>query len=155
MNPMKQLAAIAGLALTAAAGTFWLKGPPNRLFHCDPASLQADEICLESVPADAGVVWVDARSRAEWQRDGMSGSLLWSLDSGEDMQAFEASIAVAIMTASNAVAHVVVYCGDENCGDSRNVAQRIRQLDLGPEISVLRGGWRALNEAGRVAAKKP
>ena len=67
------------------------------------------------------------------------------------MQAFEAGAAVRIATTPR----VIVYCSDENCGVSRQVAQRIRALDLGAEISVLRGGWRALSEAGRVKGSSP
>jgi hypothetical protein len=62
------------------------------------------------------------------------------------MQAFEANNAEKIAAAQR----VVIYCGDENCGTSRQVAERIRKLDLGPQVLVLNGGWRALKDAGRV-----
>lgn len=146
MNPWGQLAVIAVVSLVAAGGTFWIKGPPSRLYHCDPASLKADEVCLETIPAGADVLWVDARPRKDWEKSGVPGSLLWNLDPAEDMQAFEAAAAVRIV----ATPRVIVYCGDENCGISRQVAGRIRGLDLGAEVSVLRGGWRALRDAGRV-----
>ncbi|MCX6866165.1 MAG: rhodanese-like domain-containing protein [Verrucomicrobia bacterium] len=146
MNPWGQLAVIAAVSLLAAGGTFWIKGPPNRLFRCDPASLKQDEVCLETIPAGADVLWVDARPRRDWEKSGVPGSLLWNLDPAEDMQAFEAAAAVRVV----ATPRVIVYCGDENCGVSRQVAGRIRGLDLGAEVFVLRGGWRALREAGRV-----
>jgi rhodanese-related sulfurtransferase len=94
---------------------------------------------------------VDARKRSDWEKNGMPGSLLWNLDPAEDMQAFEAEVAVRV--ADNP--RVIVYCGDENCGVSRQVADRIRALGLGAEVSVLRGGWRALSEAGRVKDSNP
>jgi rhodanese-related sulfurtransferase len=137
---------LAAVALAAAGATYAIKGPPNRMFRCDPASLKPDEVCLEAVPAGAQVVWVDARPRTDWEKSGVPGSLLWNLDPAEDMQAFEAAAAVRIA----ATPRVIVYCGDENCGVSRQVAGRIRALDLGAEVAVLRGGWRALSEAGRV-----
>jgi rhodanese-related sulfurtransferase len=146
MNSWGQLAVIAAVSLLAAGGTFWIKGPPNRLFRCDPASLKQDEVCLESIPAGADVLWVDARSRRDWEKSGVPGSLLWNLDPAEDMQAFEAAAAVRVV----ATPRIIVYCGDENCGVSRQIAGRIRGLDLGAEVFVLRGGWRALREAGRV-----
>jgi len=149
MKPWCQLAVIAAVSVAAALGTFWLKGPPSRLFRCDPASLKPDDVCLATIPADADVLWVDARSRADWMKNGVPGSLLWNLDETEDMQAFEAEIAVR----AAATPRVIVYCGDENCGVSRQIAGRIRALDLGAQVSVLRGGWRALNEAGRT--RKP
>ena len=146
MNSVAQLAVIAAISMAAAGGTYLVKGPPKRLLHCDPATLKPDELCLEAIPVDADVVWVDARKRADWEKNGVPGSLLWNLDADEDMQALEAEAAVRIAMNPK----VVVYCSDENCGVSRQVAERIRALGLGAEVFVLRGGWRALSEAGRV-----
>ena len=67
------------------------------------------------------------------------------------MQAFEADVAMRIMTSPR----VIVYCGDENCGLSRQIADRIIALQLGANVSVLRGGWRALKEAGRIKDSNP
>lgn len=147
MNALAQLAAITAIALAAAGGTFLIKGPPQRVLRCDPARIKPDEVCLEQIPADTAVVWVDARSRADWQKNGLPGSLLWNLDPTEDAAAFEAEVAIQIAETPRAI----VYCGDENCGVSRQVAERIRALGLEAEVSVLHGGWRALHEAGRVS----
>jgi len=151
MNAAGQLAAIASISLAATAGTYWVKGPPARTFVCDPATLKHDEICLQQIPTGAKILWVDARLRKDWQKSGLPGSVLWNLDPAEDMQAFEADIAVRIMETPR----VIVYCGDENCGLSRQVAERIRSLQLGAEVSVLRGGWRALRDAGRIKDSNP
>lgn len=151
MNAAAQLTAIVIVSLAAAGTTYWIKGPPQRTLRCDPAVLKPDEICLDSIPPGSDIVWVDARSRADWEKSGVPGSVLWNLDATEDMQAFEAELAVRI--ADNP--KVVVYCGDENCGVSRQVAERIRALDLGAQVSVLHGGWRALSEAGRVKGSSP
>jgi rhodanese-related sulfurtransferase len=151
MNAIAQLAIIGTLSFAVAGGTYLVKGPPNRLLRCDPATLKPDEICLESIPADAEVVWVDARPRSDWEKNSVPGSILWNLDPSEDMQAFEAEAAMKI--AANP--RVIVFCSDENCGVSRQVADRIRALDLGAQVSVLRGGWRALSEAGRVKGSSP
>jgi rhodanese-related sulfurtransferase len=151
MNAIAQLAIVATLSFAVAGGTYLVKGPPNRLLRCDPATLKPDEICLESIPAGADVVWVDARPRSDWEKNSVPGSILWNLDPSEDMQAFEAEAAMKI--AANP--RVIVFCSDENCGVSRQVADRIRALDLGAEVSVLRGGWRALSEAGRVKDSSP
>ncbi|MEO5916149.1 MAG: rhodanese-like domain-containing protein [Luteolibacter sp.] len=151
MNSIGQLAAIGFISLTAAGGTFWLKGPPARTVICDPATLKPDEICLQQISPDQKILWVDARHRKDWEKNGLPGSVLWNLDSEEDMQAFEADIATRIMETPR----VIVYCGDENCGLSRQVAERIRSLQLGAEVSVLHGGWRALSEAGRTKDSSP
>lgn len=151
MNALAQLAVISTVALAAAGGTWMIKGPPIRTLVCDPASLNPDEVCLDQIPADAAVLWVDARTRAEWLRNGVEGSVLWNLDPAEDIQTFEVGAAVRIIDTPR----VIVYCGDENCGVSRQVATRIRALGLGAEVSVLFGGWRSLNEAGRVKDSSP
>jgi len=151
MNALGQLLAIGGISLAAAGGTFLIKGPPGRLFVCDPATLKAGEVCLQQIAADSKVLWVDARSRSEWEKNGVPGSILWNLNPGEDMQAFEAEAAMRIMETPR----VIVYCGDENCGLSRQIAERIQGLELGAEVSVLRGGWRTLQEAGRTMDSGP
>lgn len=151
MNPIGQLAAIIAVSLAAAGVTFLIKGPPIRTFLCDPATLKPDEICLEKIPIDAKILWVDARPRAQWEKSGLPGSVLWNLDPAEDNQAFEAEIVPKILETPR----VIVYCSDENCGLSREVAKRIRALDLGAEVSVLRGGWQALMDAGRIKDSNP
>ena len=78
--------------------------------------------------------------------NGVKDSVLWNLDPAEDMLAFEASVASKVVDASR----VVVYCGDENCGISRQVADRIRSLGLGTEVFVLHGGWKTLHSAGKI-----
>ena len=146
MNTFCQMAAITCVSAVAAGGTLWLKGPPIRRLVCDQATLKPGEVCLEKIPTSAKILWVDARHRQDWQKNGIPGSALWNLDSTEDMQAFEADIAARIMETP----HVIVYCGDENCGLSHQVAEKIRALQLATQVSVLRGGWRALKEAGRI-----
>lgn len=151
MNAFGQLWAISCISFAAAGGTFLLKGPPGRGFVCDPATLKPGEVCLEQISPDAKILWVDARQRKDWEKSGVPGSVLWNLDPGEDMQAFETEIAMRIMETPR----VIVYCGDENCGLSRQVAERIRGLQLGAEVSVLHGGWRALKEAGKIKDSSP
>ncbi len=151
MNTLGQLAAIIAISFAAAGVTYLVKGSPVRAFLCDPATLKPDEICLEQIPKDAKILWVDARPREKWEKSGLPGSVLWNLDPTEDNQKFEAEIVSQILEMSR----VIVYCGDENCGLSREVAKRIRALDLGPEISVLRGGWQALVDAGRIKDSNP
>jgi rhodanese-related sulfurtransferase len=144
MKTLAQLTWIGVVSSVAALGTYWVKGPPMRALVCDPTSLKADEVCLQQISPTAKILWVDARLRKDWQRNGMPGSVLWNLDPAEDLLAFESEIAMRIVETPR----VIVYCGDENCGISRQVAERIRNLQLGAEVSVLRGGWRALSEAG-------
>ena len=146
-----QLAIIAAISLAAAGLTYLVKGPPARSHLCDPATRKADEICLSEITNQSDILWVDARSRGAWQKNRLPSSILWNLDPTEDMQAFEANNAEKIAAAQR----VVIYCGDENCGISHQVADRILGLELNAEVSVLRGGWRALKEAKRIKDSNP
>lgn len=125
-----------------AAGVSWLSKKPETenppAVICDPTKIKADEICFDQISGN--VLWVDARSRDEWETNGHPESILWNLDPKENQQTFEAEAALKIMEA----AQVVVYCGSQACDTSRQVAKRIRSLELGPEVKVLHGGHQAL-----------
>lgn len=139
MNAAAQLAVIGVISVVAAGGSWLMKGPPEVVvFKCDSALLRKDEICLGDVKGN--VLWVDARSRSEWKENGLEGSILWNMDPKEDDTAFESEAAPRVFAAEL----VVVYCSSESCGTSRQVADRIRKLDLGPSVKVLFGGWDAI-----------
>lgn len=149
MNAAGQLAAILFAVAGAAAGTYLIKGPPVRALVCNPGDLKPGEICLQQIPTDGKILWVDARPRKDWEKNGLPGSVLWSLESGEDQQAFEADIMARIMENPR----VIVYCGGESCDLSHQVAAKIKEL--GADVLVLRGGWQALFEAGRIKDSSP
>jgi len=140
MNALAQFAAVGAISLAAAGGSWLLRKPPveKPAFTCDPAKLRDDEICLADVKGN--VLWVDARSRSEWETNGLKGSILWNMDPKEDANLFEAEALPHIAAAEM----VVIYCGSEKCGTSREVAVRILRMDLGPPVKVLHGGWDAL-----------
>lgn len=143
MNAVTELAAIGAICVVAAGGTWLLNGPAEKpeVFQCDPAQLREDEICLADVKGN--VLWVDARPRKEWEESRREGAILWNLDPKEDAMAFEAEAAMRIVAAEL----VVVYCGSEACGTSRQIADRIRVLNLGPPVRILHGGWDALRDS--------
>lgn len=142
-NAFAELATLVLISVAAAGATWAVKGPPAKapLAKCDSKSLKEDEICFADVTGN--VLWVDARSRAEWEKNGLQGSTLWNLDPKEDMQQFEAETAMKVLE----VDLVVVYCGSKTCGTSRQVADRIRNLQLGPSVKVLYGGWDSIRDS--------
>ncbi len=143
MNALAQFVAVGMVSLAAAGGSWLLRKPPveKPVFTCDPTKLREDEICLGDVKGK--VLWVDARSRSEWKANGLKGSILWNMDPKEDANLFEAESLPHIAAAEL----VVVYCGSEKCGTSREVAGRIRKMDLGPPVKVLHGGWDAIKDS--------
>ena len=140
MNALTQFVAVGAISLAAAGGSWLLRKAPveKPAFTCDPAKLCDDEICLADVTGK--VLWVDARSRSEWQKNGLKGSILWNMDPKEDANLFEAEALPHIAAAEL----VVIYCGSEKCGTSRDVAGRIRKMEIGPPVKVLHGGWDAI-----------
>lgn len=150
-HPLLQAMAIAGLSLMAAAFTAWMVGEPMvESVPCDPATLKPGEICLSDVPGDRPVLWIDARSRAEWERNGQPGSILWNLDGAEDRNAMEEEAVLRIFETP----YVIVYCSDKGCGTSHKIATHITDtLQLDAEVHVLHDGWRALRAAGLVGSQ--
>jgi rhodanese-related sulfurtransferase len=146
VNAVSQLGLVAFIALTAASLNFRLVGPPERGVACDPAKLREDEICLVDVlgRTDEAVLWIDARPRAEWQANGLKGSVLWNLDPSEDASQMEEAVMTHLVDATSAV----VYCGEGNCGTSREIAARVRKLGVVENVYALHGGIAALRAAG-------
>ena len=143
MKWLIQLTVLVGISAAAAGLTWMMKGPPLEpaVEKCDPALLDKDQICLADVTGN--VLWVDARPRLEWQKNGLTGSILWNLDPKENQQDFEAQTAMKVIESEL----VVVYCGGPACGTSRQVADRIRSLQLGPPVKILHGGWDTLKDS--------
>ena len=148
---LSQLLLIAGLVTAAFLATLMMKGTPDRTVPCDAAILKPGEICLETVLKDwrADVVWIDARRRVDWENDGMNGSLLITTADGES---FDKLLEQAFPRLSEGK-NVVVYCSDVGCGTSLEIAKRIRDFQLVPDVKALHGGWKALQQAGLVDSK--
>ena len=143
MKPILHASAILVLAALAAAITWAISPPPDK-GACDPATLKEGEICYQDIPTDREVLWIDARSRSDWKKNGLPGSILWNYDESEDFNALEAEAVMKIFESP----YVVVYCADLGCATSTKIAQHIRGLDaLNAEVHVLKGGWESLNAA--------
>lgn len=148
MRAMIHATAILAIAVLAAAATWWIKGPPDT--GCDPQRTQAGQICIQDVPTDREVVWIDARSRTKWKHDGIAGSILWNNDPDEDSKAMEQAAVMKIFNTP----YVIVYCADRGCSTSSKIADRIKELELGAEVYVLYNGWQALKDAGMTGPAK-
>ncbi|MGE9269089.1 MAG: rhodanese-like domain-containing protein [Verrucomicrobiales bacterium] len=130
------LAAVAGLA------SWKLRGEPDPVAACVAEDIPAGEICLTAVPED-GVLWIDARARSRYEKETIPGALLLNTNAEEDWQALLAEVAPRMFEAEL----VVVFCDSAGCGASEEVASQLRELELGPEIKVLHGGWKSWQAA--------
>lgn len=146
MNAATQLAVLFAVSLTASAICYRIVGPPERKVVCDPATLKPHEICIEDVMSrwQGKVLWVDARPRKDWEKDGVPGSILWNVDPAEDALKFEAEAMERFVDSPT----VIVYCGEGSCGLSLQVVEKILKLGVVSEVHALHGGVGTLREAG-------
>ncbi|MBK1834058.1 rhodanese-like domain-containing protein [Roseibacillus ishigakijimensis] len=130
------------LAGLASVATWFAWGGPERGEACDPATLEPGQICFAEAARLPHVLWVDARPRALWEKNGFPGSILLTDDSSED---FALLMGEAFESLANAEA-VVIYCATSGCGSSEAVAEKIKELEILPpeKVYVLAGGWQSL-----------
>lgn len=145
--------AISLLSLGAAALTWWIVGPPDRSVPCNTSNLEKGHVCLETVLSwEAGsYLWVDARLRNIWSKNGVPGSVLLTDDNTEDYDSLIDRFMTAVFREGDIYPKVVIYCNEAGCGSSKAIANQLREglaSDLGFEVYVLHGGWKALATEG-------
>lgn len=127
--------------LPALGSAWWHPRSPYRAEDVARASesvtLQDDEITLAAALAlSEPLLWVDARPEAEYADAHIPGAARLSLEDWEG-GVFDVLERVSVD------GWVVVYCGSQRCGASREVADRLRE-EMGLErVKVLHGGWDA------------
>ena len=147
MNPLRQAALIISFAVIAAAAHHQFSPKSKPIPPCDAQSIQSDEVCLSSLTNpqnNPDVLWIDARPRRDWLRDGLPGSLLLTLDAAESFDNQLAEILPQLISSKR----IIVYCSDQGCQASREVVRRLQHYGLQQEVKALHGGWQALNAAG-------
>ena len=129
------------IAVVCALGTRLLVGEYDRSIPCDPAKLEAHEVCMSTIQDDwnGNVLWIDARGRKPGKIL-VEGALEISenhLD--EDL----GKTAQRIFQANNESQKVVVFCETDACGSSHYVRGEILENMLHDQVYVLHGGWKA------------
>ena len=134
------MAAFSGLAI-------YMCHPERPALYLVPNQLRDDEIMLNKVlewEADRGVVWIDARSRANFDKSRVKGAYL--LNEMEDFYSLLEPIWSEIQNKSDLP--FIVYCSSESCLASRKVAEKLRESVGVSEVYILKGGEKALTERG-------
>ena len=139
------LAGLVVLSGAAAVVTWQVVGAPDRTVECDPENLPEHFVCLSTVNEwpEAEILWVDARPRSDWSKNGVEGAVL--LNDQEEWMDLEPDFMMQMMIGGKS--RVVVYCNQSGCGSSKYVATQIRErhaATLGFEVFVLEGGMKAL-----------
>jgi len=124
-------AALAALNATTnphAAALLHDRLPPDQIALVDARQLQGP------------VLWLDARSEAEFTRDHIPPALPL------DEEHWDAQIETVLQRWQPGTT-VIVYCSQAGCGASGRVAGRLRR-DYGlTDVRVLHGGWAAWQQA--------
>tara|TARA_B000000532_G_C18745534_1_gene353058 strand:- start:50 stop:499 length:450 start_codon:yes stop_codon:yes gene_type:complete len=133
------MAAFSGLAI-------YMWHPERPALYLVPNQLREDEIMLDKVLEwDAGgVVWIDARSRAKFEKSRVKGAYL--LNEMEDFYSLLEPIWSEIQNKSDLP--FIVYCSSESCVASRKVAEKLRESVGVSEVYILKGGEKSLTERG-------
>ena len=134
------MAAFSGLAI-------YMCHPERPALYLVPNQLRDDEIMLNKVlewEADRGVVWIDARSRANFDKSRVKGAYL--LNEMEDFYSLLEPIWSEIQNKSDLP--FIVYCSSESCLASRKVAEKLRESVGVSEVYILKGGEKSLTERG-------
>lgn len=99
-----------------------------------------DEVTVEEVREWPAVLWVDARSRAMFEKRHIPGAVLLNAAEWDDLL-------TAFFDAWNPDVPVVVYCDSASCDASHAVAARMRETVGLEDVHVLKGGWEAWRAA--------
>jgi rhodanese-related sulfurtransferase len=147
MTLLKQTAVLLVLAGVAAGLSFAFH--PHR-----PALYLAEELPAEGeitvkgareLAAKDGVIWVDARRQAEFEKGHIPGAIpLNEFDWTEQI------VAAATALNENQDKLIVIYCDAQKCTASKTIAEKIKEFYPDPDkIKVLRGGWPAWQSQAR------
>lgn len=148
MKWITQSFALLALALLCAGGIYLVIGAPDRSYACVQEELELNHVCLETVAEkwSGDVLWVDARSKSEFEADHLTGAVWVSETDTEECLADPQTMEEIGMSGVNEQ-KLVVYCATDACGSSKVVAEAIRETGFHSEVYVLQGGWKAIQAA--------
>ncbi|MCB1233799.1 MAG: rhodanese-like domain-containing protein [Verrucomicrobiae bacterium] len=136
---LREALPIVAIALAAAALTAWLHPRRPAWFLVEESgqwNLPVGEIAAR-FPAPGTIVWIDARSAAEFEKGHVPGAILLTEDGWGEQ------VAANIDRLQEAMGRpVIVYCDGSGCERSRHIAERLRQTVGLEPVYVLKGDWR-------------
>ncbi|MFC7338920.1 rhodanese-like domain-containing protein [Haloferula chungangensis] len=158
MKSAVELGLIAGIAALGGLGNWLVGGRPSG----DPAEevqkipLKEGEIRLETAleEADDGLVWIDARPAALWQKERKTDSINITMLSDEALADQLARHADLLFGSKR----VIVYCDDVHCSVSHDLSMQLKgefRDFVAGEVLVLHGGMTVLRAAGLVTSSSP
>jgi rhodanese-related sulfurtransferase len=137
---LRQSLILIGLSLVPAVG--------QAVYYRDKVSWQTPVAASEMVTLaqarswSADAIWIDARPQDEFEREHVPGALLLNEDRWNELLP-------QVLAVWAPEKRVVVYCGSESCGSSREIAHRLRKEAVLTNVFVLEGGWEAWKKEKR------
>lgn len=130
------------LALLLIAGilgslTFWLY--PLSGGEEDPGRITWEQLTTLSEP----VLWVDARSQAEFEQGSVPNAIHLHPDRYDDQFP-------ELLLSWTPETTLVVFCAQESCGLSQVVAEALREDLQTDRVFVLSAGWNRIQEEGGI-----
>lgn len=138
----KQAGLILGAAFVAAVVTAIVHPKRPAWYFVENPDLARWQISVEKARellAAGTVVWVDARSQANFDQAHLPGAILLN---PEDWGALMFAAQDELQTAFGNP--VVVYCDGDRCARSTDVSQRLREMVGLDPVYILKGDWREL-----------
>lgn len=132
---IRQVLFLLGLAFLPAIG--------QALYFRDRVSWESPVLASELVTVTqaqswgASVLWIDARPDEEFAQDQMASALPLNEDRWNELLP-------NVLAAWSPEKRLVIYCGSQGCGASREVARRLRDEAQMKNVFVLEGGWEKL-----------
>ena len=140
---------IIAIIVTISGLVIYLWHPDRPPFYLVAGQLRKDEVELEQVlkwANDKGVVWIDARSRQDYEKSHVDGAFL--LNEMEDFYKLLEPIWSEIQ--NKADLPFIVYCSSESCLASRKVSEKLRETVGIAEVYILEGGLKSLIDRGLI-----
>ncbi len=137
---IKNIAILIGVAaVLAAVSAFVHPRRPAWYKVSDPAEIQwsiSVESAREIQASAPSVLWVDARSRVEFEKSHLAGAVLINEQEFSDLMFQNQTVLQDAMGNP-----VIVYCDGAGCDKSKVIAERLRELIGLQPVYVLKGDW--------------
>lgn len=141
-----QTALLMSLASGAAWAT-WRWHPQRPELYLVSERAGPGEITLQDALAleqSKGVIWLDARPRAEFNKGHIPGAQLLNVYEWDELM----FPFMQLLDEKGTGQTLIIYCDAQKCAASRELQEKLNELPLGElDIRVLHGGWPAWKAA--------
>lgn len=142
LRAIRQASILLVLASAAAWAThLWHPRAPALYLVQEP--LRNDEVSMQVIQErwKGDVLWIDARIQEQYDAEHIPGALLLN------EQKFEQQLVTYLDILQTNSKPIVVYCSAAKCDASRHVLERLKQVLPIENAFVLKGGWKAWQQA--------